>query len=242
MLKLFRKGLSLELQAELACRDNGRTLNEFIELAIHIDNLLRPRRPVRLSTLTNPSSEPMQLGYTPLHPEERERRRQLHLCLYCGQAGHFKIKCPIRPNPSNPKAVSSPLSTEYSSNCLKIPIQVTVNNQRISTHALLDSGAAGNFMSDTFIKEHNITLTDCSSPLTVEALDGRPIGGGRVAHITTELSLQIGVLRHEHIRFYVIHSTIQSSVVSHGSELTTRIFLGRRARSFNGMPPVMNAA
>ncbi len=40
---LFRKGLSLELQSELACRDEGRTLNEFIELSIQIDNLIRSR-------------------------------------------------------------------------------------------------------------------------------------------------------------------------------------------------------
>ncbi len=40
---LFRKGLSLELQSEMACRDEGRTLNEFIELSIQIDNLIRSR-------------------------------------------------------------------------------------------------------------------------------------------------------------------------------------------------------
>jgi len=123
---LFRKGLSLELQAELACRDEGRTLSEFIELAIQIDNLLRSRHPIRLptsQTLTNPTPEPMQLGYTPLHPEERERRRQLHLCLYCGQAGHIKVNCPIRPSPSNPKAVSSQQSTSYSANSFKIHVQ-----------------------------------------------------------------------------------------------------------------------
>jgi len=199
---LFRRGLSLELQAELACRDEGSSLNTFIELAIHIDNLLRTRRPVRLSASAGPALEPMQLGYTPLLPEERERRRQLHLCLYCGQAGHIKINCPVQPQSSNPKAVSSP----QHSNCFKIPIQIFVNGQRLSTHALLDSGAAGNFMSDAFIKDHNISLTDCNSLLTVEALDGKPIGGGKVVHITDELALQVGALHHELIRFYVIHS------------------------------------
>uniref|UniRef100_A0A4W5NCV1 Retrotransposon gag domain-containing protein n=1 Tax=Hucho hucho TaxID=62062 RepID=A0A4W5NCV1_9TELE len=44
---LFRKGLSLELQSELACRDEGRSLNQFIELTIQIDNLIRSRRPLR---------------------------------------------------------------------------------------------------------------------------------------------------------------------------------------------------
>ncbi len=38
---LFRRGLNLELQSELACQDEGRSLSEFIELAIQIDNLIR---------------------------------------------------------------------------------------------------------------------------------------------------------------------------------------------------------
>ncbi len=46
---LFRKGLSMELQSELACRDEGRSLDQFIDLAIQIDNLVRSRRqPVSL--------------------------------------------------------------------------------------------------------------------------------------------------------------------------------------------------
>jgi len=61
-------------------------------------------------------------------------------------------------------------------------------------------------MSDSFIKDHNIPLTDCNSLLTVEALDGKPIGGGRVVHITAELALQVGPPHHEQIHFYVIHS------------------------------------
>lgn len=37
----FRRGLSHELQTELACRDEGKSLEQFIELAIHVDNLIR---------------------------------------------------------------------------------------------------------------------------------------------------------------------------------------------------------
>lgn len=69
---LFRQGLSMDLQAELACRDEGSSLNSFIELAIHIDNLLRTR-PSRAPISSSPVPEPMQLGYTRLQPEEREK-------------------------------------------------------------------------------------------------------------------------------------------------------------------------
>ncbi|GAA6081736.1 juxtaposed with another zinc finger protein 1a isoform X1, partial [Tachysurus ichikawai] len=70
---LYRKRLSRELQAELACRDGGRDLSEFMELSIQIDNLLKTRRsPARIPPSEN--TEPMQLGYTHLTPEERARR------------------------------------------------------------------------------------------------------------------------------------------------------------------------
>ncbi|CAM4278800.1 unnamed protein product [Leuciscus chuanchicus] len=86
---LFRKGLSVELQSELACRDEGRNLNEYIDLTIQVDNLIRSRCQVRTllryTHETTTAHEPMQLGYTHLHPEERERRQQNCLCLYCGQ-------------------------------------------------------------------------------------------------------------------------------------------------------------
>ncbi len=44
---LFRKRLNAELQSELACRDEGNTLGQFIELTIHLDNLIRSRRTAR---------------------------------------------------------------------------------------------------------------------------------------------------------------------------------------------------
>lgn len=43
---LFRKGLSPKLQTELACRNEWKDLDQFIELAIHIDNLIRARKPI----------------------------------------------------------------------------------------------------------------------------------------------------------------------------------------------------
>ncbi len=76
---LFRKGLSMELQSELASRDEGRSLDQFIDLAIQIDNLVRSRRQPRFlsasaSMTSPPEPEPMQVGFTHLSTEERERR------------------------------------------------------------------------------------------------------------------------------------------------------------------------
>lgn len=55
---LFRRGLNHELQSELACRDEGRDLDQFIELAIKIDNLIRS---VPVSTVTD-ETEPTQVN------------------------------------------------------------------------------------------------------------------------------------------------------------------------------------
>ncbi|XP_052001342.1 uncharacterized protein ccser2a isoform X1 [Xyrauchen texanus] len=93
---LFRQGLSADLQSELACRDEGVSLDQFISLAIRVDNLICFRRPARWLPQPTPAPqrqaapEPMQLHRTHLTPEERERRLtkkdgSLRPCIdYCG--------------------------------------------------------------------------------------------------------------------------------------------------------------
>ncbi len=213
---LFRRGLNLELQSELACRDEGRNLNEFIDLAIQVDNLIRARRSTRATPRYVPetmtAAEPMQLGFTHLTPEERERRMQNQLCLYCGQSGHMKTSCPVRPSSSSrPVSVNPHIITSTSS--IKVPVEVFIQNKRISATALIDSGAAGNFVSHDFALQHKLKLTPCNSPLAVEALDGRPLGEGRILRITEEVKLQIGTLHSEFIRLYVIQSPSHSIIL-----------------------------
>jgi hypothetical protein len=117
---IFRRGLTHELQSELACRDEGRDLDEFINLAIQIDNLVRSRRashrsvsaprhipsPRASETLPVDATEPMQVNAYHLSEEERERRITHHLCMYCGEAGHLRLTCPSRPRPAASRPVS----------------------------------------------------------------------------------------------------------------------------------------
>ena len=42
--------------------------------------------------------------------EERNRRRNEGLCLYCGQPGHMKANCPVAPRPSSPQNSQRPLA------------------------------------------------------------------------------------------------------------------------------------
>ncbi len=151
-------------------------------------------------------SEPMQLGYTHLTPEERERQLQHHLCLYCGKAGHLKTSCPVRPLHPSSRSVSSCLHFSQTISSFRIPITLTSGDKKIFTNALVDSGAAGNFISAEFAQQHNVKLTPCDSRLAVEALDGRPLGRGKIAHLTEEIHMQMGALHHENISFYIIFS------------------------------------
>ncbi|KAL0162053.1 hypothetical protein M9458_041449, partial [Cirrhinus mrigala] len=209
-LKLhYRKGLNTDLQVELACRDEGLSLNQYIDLSIRIDKVMRSRKPSRslpATFLPQPSAstspEPMQLGTTRLTIEERERRLRNNLCLYCGQAGHIRATCPTRP-PRPPTSVSA------SKTCLNhCEIPVTLNSDGISvpTRALIDSGAAGNFIDKDFVRANRLPVLSCAHPVAVAALDGRPLGTGRVSHVTKDLTLRVEPGHQETIRFFVITS------------------------------------
>ncbi|KAL0149071.1 hypothetical protein M9458_055686, partial [Cirrhinus mrigala] len=209
-LKLhYRKGLNADLQVELACRDEGLPLEQYIDLSVRVDNIMRSRKPNRqFVTLPPPMSvadaapEPMQIGATKLSVEERERRLRGNLCLYCGQPGHIRATCPTRP-PRQRAAVSTdepPLSR------CEIPVVLGFGEATINTTALIDSGAAGNFIDAAFVAANQVPVSSCFPHVTVAALDGRPLGSGKIRHITTDLTLCIAPHHHETIRLFVISS------------------------------------
>ncbi len=136
----FRRGLSHELQAELACRDEGRTLNQFIELAIQIDNLLRARRPTtRMTTRTLPEShEPMQADAYHISAEERDRRIAQRLCLYCGEPGHLRNTCPSRPPVNAITRVSVTLDSLNQDYCFTVPVTLRTEAETLNIAAMID--------------------------------------------------------------------------------------------------------
>ncbi|KAL0150390.1 hypothetical protein M9458_054207 [Cirrhinus mrigala] len=209
-LKLhYRRGLNQDLQVELACRDEGLTLNQYIDLSIRIDSVMRswkPNRPLPNVFPNQPATssalEPMQLGTTKLTVEERERRIRNNLCLYCGQAGHIRATCPTRP-PRPPTSVSA---TKPCLNRCEIPVILSSEGISIQTNALIDSGAAGNFIDEDFVRTNRLPTLSCVSPVAVAALDGRPLGSGRIDYTTNDLTLYLEPSHHETIRFFVIFS------------------------------------
>ncbi len=210
----FDRGLNHELQAELACRDEGRTLNQFIELAIQIDNLLSARRPTtRITTRALPDShEPMQVDTYHISAEERDCRIAQRLCLYCGEPGHLLNTCPSRPPVNATTRVSVTLDSLNNDHCFTVPVTLKTESETFNITAMIDSGAAGNFMSVDFSHKNSIPLIRCLSSLAVEAVDGRPLGSGRITNLTSRLTLVTGALHQEIIQFYII-STLHALVI-----------------------------
>ncbi len=89
------------------------SLDGLVSLAIRVDARLqqrgqRARRasadnrldhlpiPYRDGDISFGKPEPMQMGRPRLSLEEKRRRRNEGLCLYCGAAGHIAAQCPVK--------------------------------------------------------------------------------------------------------------------------------------------------
>ncbi|XP_027704521.1 retrotransposon-derived protein PEG10 [Vombatus ursinus] len=101
----FLEGLSDPIQDELARVEVARSLPALINQCLRIEGRLNSRRGASPSGSPQPQSssspqaesESNQLITRPqLTPEERERRRRLNLCMYCGLAGHYVDNCPSK--------------------------------------------------------------------------------------------------------------------------------------------------
>uniref|UniRef100_A0A3B3BTZ1 CCHC-type domain-containing protein n=1 Tax=Oryzias melastigma TaxID=30732 RepID=A0A3B3BTZ1_ORYME len=208
----FREGLTTELQRELACRDEGLSLDNLIALTIKLDNLLRarqPRHPAHVSSrggssflpgAPGPGREPMQLGSTQLSPKERARRVQQDLCLYCGQPGHIRNTCPNRQPRRSAEPVGEPAFT------LTLPITLHFDDRAVKTQAMIDSGAAGNFIDLDFARYNVVPLLSCDARVAVTALDGRPLGSGQIRFLTQDLSVTAPDHHYETLRLFAIDS------------------------------------
>lgn len=153
---VFKQGLSHTLQAELACKDVGSDLSQLISMAIKVDNLQRNNPPGSLATSNaipainiQEPAEPMQIGFTKVSMEERERRRVNRLCFYCGQPGHQCRSCPSKPAQTK---VSTPLPMMLTK-CFSLLITLAYTNSSQCVPALIDSGSALNLIHHELVHE-----------------------------------------------------------------------------------------
>ncbi len=107
---MFLHGLADRIHQEIDVVELPLGLDELVDLALRVDARLQQRdlRGRRKLTPRYPFfdtgdtvghssvDEPMQVGRARLSRVERDRRRTRGLCLYCGAAGHFLVKCPVK--------------------------------------------------------------------------------------------------------------------------------------------------
>ena len=76
-------------------------------------------------------------------------------------------------------------------NHLVLPITIFVENERLDTYALLDSGASTSFINSSLVRKNQIPTVNKSVPRYLEVIDGRPISSGPVIKQTLPLVLSI---------------------------------------------------
>ena len=65
---------------------------------------------------------------------------------------------------------------------MRIPIQISAKDQTVSTQALIDSGAEGQFIDLDFAKLHRIPLHKLDTPIPVRNVDNTPNSRGPITH------------------------------------------------------------
>jgi hypothetical protein len=117
LMAAFRRGLHWKVKEIMSQKENQpRTLEEFIQVAIQIDNIRRENeanRPQRTNpaarkiTISTPAAVTVKRDVKALpnyvDETERKRRREAGLCIKCGLAGHTIKDCKVGWKPAKAK-------------------------------------------------------------------------------------------------------------------------------------------
>ncbi|KAI5629605.1 hypothetical protein C0J50_7997 [Silurus asotus] len=148
--------------------------------------------------------EPMQLGFRRLSRRERERRRTTGVCPYCGNPGHSLPQCTVRPQRAEMSNVSFPSGI---SRLTTLSVTLLGPNTCLSTSALVNSGTAGNFISQACLDQLQLRRERRHHDLAVQTIQGRPLGQGWIKYCAPVITLQIGLFHQERIQFLVLENS-----------------------------------
>ncbi|KAI2657474.1 Transposon Tf2-9 polyprotein [Labeo rohita] len=205
---MFLYGLSDFIKDEIYSLELPTGVDSLIDLAIRVDTRLQrrgQRTPLGLpvtpqghfssfpgeTVLSLPDPEPMQMGRSRLSQQEKQRRRERGLCLYCGAAGHIAAQCPVK------------ASTR----------QLKLHSLAYDCEALVDSGEEGNFLDINLAHSLKIPKVELSQPISVVALNGQPLPS--VTHTTVSLRLITSGNHSENIDFLLTDSPSAPVVLGH---------------------------
>lgn len=103
-------------------------------------------------------------------PDERLRRRQANLCLYCGEAGHFLRNCPVRPSKCQRQYTVNFQVTGSTQSHFVLPVSLQEEEARLL--AIIGSGACSCFLDASLAHTLHIPLQDKKQPLQIHLADG----------------------------------------------------------------------
>lgn len=103
-------------------------------------------------------------------------------------------------------------SFSSNSNLFCVSVELYVSYHSHSFPVLLDSGLAGNFISQSIVSSLSIPVVKLASPISFNALDGHPSNDCPVTHHTLSLHLDFMPQHSALFQFYVL-PTIQSPLV-----------------------------
>uniref|UniRef100_A0A8K9V225 Gypsy retrotransposon integrase-like protein 1 n=1 Tax=Oncorhynchus mykiss TaxID=8022 RepID=A0A8K9V225_ONCMY len=211
----YRCSLREDVRRELACRDTTLSLDQLIDMSIRLDNLLAARgRSERVLCVPPPSPSapiPMELGGA----APRGTGGGGLPCTNCGRRGHTSDRCWGGPSGSRDgrrNASRSPQVSQHQTHpeppvghmfVLTFFLRFFPSSQH---RALVDSGAAGNFMDRGLALKLGVPLVPIDSPFPVHSLDSRPLGSGMVRETTVPLDMVTQGNHRERISFFIIDS------------------------------------
>ncbi|KAI2668646.1 Transposon Tf2-9 polyprotein [Labeo rohita] len=216
LLTTYRQGLEPNLRMMLAPHDDSMGLERFIQMTIRCaarissysnssmsTGCASPSPPVDRSPPEQPP-EPMQVDSRRLTHQERQRRLSMGLCLYCGQSSHQIRDCPKRP--VRP-LVSTILPMYEKLNPFTSNVILTANDVSFTVAALIDSGSAGNFISDAPAQRLGLQTTPTEVRYHVQSVTGQSLSKKDVKHCAGPIHLQIGQCHEEEIWLLVLEGS-----------------------------------
>uniref|UniRef100_A0A674EX84 ribonuclease H n=1 Tax=Salmo trutta TaxID=8032 RepID=A0A674EX84_SALTR len=211
----YRCSLREDVRRELACRDTTLSLDELIDMSIRLDNLLaargHPDRALLVPPPGPPAPIPMELGGA----ASRGSGGGGSSCTRCGRRGNTADRCWRSSSGNRDGRQSTPRSPQVSKHQphpelpvghMFVLVTFPTFSPSFQHKALVDSGAAGNFMDRGLALRLGIPLVSLDQPFPVHSLDSRPLGSGLVREATVPLDMVTQGEHGERISLFLIDS------------------------------------
>ncbi|KAI2661157.1 Transposon Tf2-6 polyprotein [Labeo rohita] len=213
LLAVFRRGLNTNIRQQMAIYEDNVGLDAFLKRAVTISqHLTACETPVESAPSCTSTEEPMHTDTYHLTAQERTRRLQGGLCLYCGAPSHLLLQCSVRP-------AKSTVSVGHVTNNMHtkplIDAVLISESNFFPVKALVDSGAADNFISSRCLEALQIPKRKSTISYRITTIQGKALDARPINSCTHPLTLQIGCFHQESISFLIL------------PEATVDILLGR---------------